>query len=118
MRLAQLVLCVAALVSAHFLAAASAQQSPFFDNVSFGEVLVRAAASKILENKTQALAIFNKREEGNFRYGNWYVFCYRAETGEIEGDPARTNIRDFRDPYDRPVGPLIFKASPKEDHKI
>jgi hypothetical protein len=111
-------LCVAALVSAHFLVAVSAQQSLFFDNVSFGEVLVRAAASKILENKTQALAIFNKREEGNFRYGDWYVFCYRAETGEMEGDPAGTNIKDFRDPYDRPVGLLIFKTSPKEDHKI
>ena len=118
MRLAPIVLCIAALVSAHFSIIASAQQSPMSADVSFGEVLVRAAASKILENKAQALAIFNRREEGNFRYGDWYVFCYRAETGEMEGDPAGTNIRDFRDPYDRPVGPLIFKASPKQDHKI
>jgi hypothetical protein len=118
MRLAQIVLSIAALVAAHFSIAASAQQSPLFADVSFGEILVRAAASKILENKTQALKIFNKREEGNFRYGDWYVFCYRADTGEMESDPAGTNIMDFRDPYDRPVGILIFKASPKEDHKI
>ena len=117
MRFAPMVFCSAALVCAHFSIAA-AQQSPVFADVSFGEVLVRAAASKILENKTQALAIFNRREEGNFRYGDWYVFCYRAETGEMEGDPAGTNIKDLRDPYDRPVGLLIFKASPKQDHKI
>ena len=73
---------------------------------------------QILENKTQALAIFNKREEGNFRYGDWYVFCYRSETGEIEGDPANAKIMDVRDPYDRQVGELIFGASPKQDHKI
>jgi len=118
MRLARTVLCIAGFVAVHFSIPASAQQSPLFADVSFGEVLVRAAASKILENKPRALAIFNKREEGNFRYGNWYVFCYRAETGEMEGEPAGTNIKDFRDPYDRPVGLLIFKTSPKEDHKI
>ena len=118
MRCTRILLCGAALIAAHFSTAASAQPGAVFGDVTFGEVMVRAAASKILENKTQALAIFNKREEGNFRYGDWYVFCYRAETGEIEGDPAGAKIMDFRDPYDRPVGILIFEASPKQDHKI
>src|SRR5262245_27874520 len=115
MRPVQKVLCVAMLVTAHFSIAAPAQQ---FADVTFGEILVRAAASKILENKAQALAIFNKREEGNFRYGDWYVFCYRAETGEMAGGPPGTNIMDLRDPYDRLVGPLIFEASPKQEHKV
>ena len=118
MRCTQILLCGAALIAGQFSTAASAQPGAVFGDVTFGEVMVRAAASKILENKTQALAIFNKREEGNFRYGDWYVFCYRAETGEIEGDPAGAKIMDFRDPYDRPVGILIFEASPKQDHKI
>ena len=112
MRCTRILLCGAALIAGHFSTAASAQPGAVFGDVTFGDVMVRAAASKILENKTQALAIFNKREEGNFRYGDWYVFCYRAETGEIEGDPAGAKIMDFRDPYDRPVGILIFEASP------
>ena len=118
MRCTRILLCGAALIAGHFSTAASAQTGAVFGNVTFAEVMVRAAASKILENKTQALAIFNKREEGNFRYGDWYVFCYRAETGEIEGDPAGAKIMDVRDPYDRQVGELIFAASPKQDHKI
>jgi hypothetical protein len=118
MRCTRILLCGAALIAGHFSTAASAQPGAVFGDVTFGEVLVRAAASKILENKTQALAIFNKREEGNFRYGDWYVFCYRSETGEIEGDPANAKIMDVRDPYDRQVGELIFGASPKQDHKI
>ena len=118
MRCTRILLCGAALIAGHFSTAASAQPGVVFGDVTFGEVMVRAAASKILENKIQALAIFNKREEGNFRYGDWYVFCYRAETGEIEGDPAGAKLMDLRDPYDRPVGILIFEASPKQDHKI
>src|SRR5262249_7962987 len=59
-------LYAAALLALHFSTAASAQSGPVFGEVTFGEVMVRAAASKILENKTKALAIFNKREEGNF----------------------------------------------------
>ena len=106
------------LVAATLIAAASAQQSVVLADATFGEVLVRAAASKILENKAQALAIFNKREEGNFRYGDWYVFCYRAETGAMESGSGGRNIMDYRDPYDRLLGPLIFEASPKQEHKI
>src|SRR5262245_18070567 len=116
MRPAQIAVCVAALVPAYFSITASAQQDSLYVDVTFGEVLVRAAASKIVEDRNRAIEIFNKREEGNFRYGNWHVFCYRAETGEMEGGPARTNIRDIRDPYDRLVGPMIFEVSPKEDH--
>jgi hypothetical protein len=118
MKLARILLFAATLIAAHFSTAASAQQPPVYAEVTFGEVLVRAAASKLLENKTQALTIFNKREEGNFRYGDWYVFCYRAETGAMEGGSEGSNIMDYRDPYDRLVGPLIFEASPKQDHKI
>jgi hypothetical protein len=118
MKLARIVLFAMTLIVVHFLTAASAQQSPVFADVTFGEVLVRAAASKVLEDKAKALAIFNKREEGNFRYGDWYVFCYRAETGEMESGSANSNIMDYRDPYDRLVGPLIFEASPKQQHKI
>jgi hypothetical protein len=118
MKLARIVLVAATPIVAHFLTAASAQQSPLFADVTFGEILVRAAASKVLEDKAKALAIFNKREEGNFRYGDWYVFCYRAETGEMESDSGNSNIMDYRDPYGRLVGPLIFGASPKQQHKI
>jgi len=118
MKLARIVLFSATLIGGHFLNAASAQQPPVFADVTFGEVLVRAAASKVLEDKAKALAIFNKREEGNFRYGDWYVFCYRAETGEMESDSGNSNIIDYRDPYDRLVGPLIFGASPKRQHQI
>jgi hypothetical protein len=118
MKLARIVLFAMTLIVAHFLTAASAQQSPVFADVTFGEVLVRAAASKVLEDKAKALAIFNKREEGNFRYGDWYVFCYRAETGEMEGGLGNSNIMDYRDPYGRLVGPLIFEASPKQQLKI
>ena len=118
MKLARIVLVAATLIVALFLIAASAQQSALFADVTFGEVLVRAAASKVLENKAQALAIFNKREEGNFRYGDWYVFCYRAETGEMESGSGNSNIMDYRDPFDRPVGPLIFEASPKQQNKV
>jgi hypothetical protein len=112
-----MLLCGAALMAGHCSTAASAQSGAVFGDATFGEIMVRAAASKILEDKTKALAIFNKREEGNFRYGDWYVFCYRAATGEIEGDPAGAKIMDLHDPYDRPVGELIFEASPKQDHK-
>jgi hypothetical protein len=118
MRCTRILFCGVALIAGHFSIAVWAQSGVAFGDVTFGEVMVRAAASKVLENKTKALAIFNKREEGNFRYGDWYVFCYHAETGEIEGDPAGTKIMDLRDPYDRPVGELIFEASPKQDHKI
>jgi len=118
MKLTRIDLFASTLIAAHFSTAASAQQSPVLADVTFGEVLVRAAASKVLENKAQALAIFNKREEGNFRYGDWYVFCYRAETGEMESGSGGSNIMDYRDPYDRLVGPLIFEASPKQEHKI
>src|SRR5262245_12824112 len=118
MTLARIVLFATTLIVAHFLTAASAQQSPVFADVTFGEILVRAAASKVLEDNAKALAIFNKREEGNFRYGDWYVFCYRAETGEMEDGSGNSNIVDYRDPYDRLVGPLIFDASPKQQHKI
>ena len=118
MKLTRIDLFASTLIAAHFSTAASAQQSPVLTDVTFGEVLVRAAASKVLENKAQALAIFNKREEGNFRYGDWYVFCYRAESGEMEGGSVGSNIMDYRDPYDRLVGPLIFEASPKQEHKI
>jgi hypothetical protein len=111
------VLIAAAFTAAFSASVASAQQSAVAD-VTFGEVLVRAAASKVLENKAQALAIFSKREEGNFRYGDWYIFCYRAETGELEGGPGHSNIMDYRDPFDHLVGPLIFEASPKQEHKI
>ena len=118
MKPARIVLFAAALIAAHFSTAASAQQSIVLVDVTFGEVLVRAAASKVLENKAQALAIFNKRLEGNFRYGDWYVFCYRAETGEMESGSVGSNIMDYRDPYDRLVGPHIFEASPKQEHKV
>jgi hypothetical protein len=118
MKLARIALFAAILVAAHFSTAAPAQQSPLSADVTFGEILVRAAASKLLENRAQALAIFNKREEGNFRYGDWYVFCYRAETGEIESGSPDSNIMDYRDPYDRHVGPSIFEGSPKQEHKI
>src|SRR5262249_39689458 len=59
-----------------------------------------------------------QREGGIFRDAYVVLSRSQAETGEIEGDPAGTNIMDFRDPYDRPVGPLIFEASPKEEHKV
>ena len=118
MKLARIVLFAATLIVAHFLTGASAQQSPVFADATFGEILVRAAASKVLEDQAKALAIFNKREEGNFRYGDWYVFCYRAETGEMESGSSDSNIMDYRDPYDRLVGPLVFEASPKQQHKI
>src|SRR5438105_480174 len=118
MKLAPIVLFAASLIAAHFLSAASAQQPAVVADVTFGEVLVRAAASKVLENKAQALAIFNKHEEGNFRYGDWYIFCYQAETGKMESGSGGSNIMNYRDPYDRLVGPLIFEASPKQEHKI
>ena len=118
MKLARVVIFAATLIVAHFLTAASAQQSAVFADATFGEILVRAAASKVLEDKAKALAIFNKREEGNFRYGDWYVFCYRAETGEMESGSGDRNIMDYRDPYGRLIGPLIFEASPKQQHKI
>jgi hypothetical protein len=118
MERARVVRLATTLIVAHFSTAASAQPSPLTAEVTFGEVLVRAAASKVLENKERALAIFNKREEGNFRYGDWYVFCYLAETGEMKSGSTADNIKDYRDPYDRHVGPLIFEASPKQEHKV
>src|SRR5262245_7691415 len=96
MKLAHIGPVAVAVIAAHSSITASAQQSPMFADVTFGEVLVRAAASKVLENKAQALAIFSKREEGNFRYGDWYVFCYRAESGEMESNSDVANIMDFR----------------------
>lgn len=116
--LAHMVLFTATFIAEHFSMAVSAQQPGVPADVTFGELLVRAAATKVLENKAQALEIFNKREEGNFRYGDWYVFCYRAETGEMESGLGGSNIVDYRDPYDRLVGPLIFEASPKQEYKV